>query len=115
MAECLETDELCAAAKAVSKNNFTLSSPQLTPAKKSRSKFKFAVQTVKRKDKTNGNLRKHQARQGTLRNIKGFLAELESIDPSENYKGTSLEGLDAFERQLKRFDIRWRQYVKPRR
>ena len=37
---------------------------------------------------------------------KGFLAELESIDPSENYKGTSLEGLDAFERQLKRFDIR---------
>ncbi len=37
---------------------------------------------------------------------KGFLAELESIDPSENYKGTSLENLDAFERQLKRFDIR---------
>ncbi|MBR2953699.1 MAG: phage major capsid protein [Clostridia bacterium] len=37
---------------------------------------------------------------------KGFLAELESIDPSENYKGTSLEGLDAFQRQLKRFDIR---------
>ena len=37
---------------------------------------------------------------------KGFLAELESIDPSENYKGTSLEGLDAFERQLKRFDIK---------
>ena len=34
LAECLETDELCAAAKAVSKNNFTLSSPQLTPAKK---------------------------------------------------------------------------------
>lgn len=37
---------------------------------------------------------------------KGFLAELESVDPSENYKGTSLEGLDAFERQLKRFDIK---------
>lgn len=37
---------------------------------------------------------------------KGFLSELESIDPSENYKGTSLEGLDAFERQLKRFDIK---------
>ncbi|MBR5246301.1 MAG: phage major capsid protein [Clostridia bacterium] len=37
---------------------------------------------------------------------KGFLAELESIDPSENYRGTSLEGLDAFERQLKRFDIK---------
>ena len=37
---------------------------------------------------------------------KGFLSELESIDPSENYKGTNLEGLDAFERQLKRFDIK---------
>lgn len=37
---------------------------------------------------------------------KGFLSELESVDPSENYKGTSLEGLDAFERQLKRFDIK---------
>ncbi len=37
---------------------------------------------------------------------KGFLTELEKIDPSENYKGTSLDGLDAFERQLKRFDIR---------
>lgn len=30
---------------------------------------------------------------------------LESIDPSEHYKGTVLEGLDAYERQLKRFDI----------
>lgn len=36
----------------------------------------------------------------------GFLNELEKVDPSENYKGTSLEGLDAFERQLKRFDIK---------
>ncbi len=31
---------------------------------------------------------------------------LESLDPSENYVGTSLEGLDAFSRQLKRFDIK---------
>ena len=37
---------------------------------------------------------------------KGFSYNLEQLDPSENYKGTSLEGLDAFERQLKRFDIR---------
>lgn len=37
---------------------------------------------------------------------KSFTAELESVDPSENYKGTSLDGLDAFERQLKRFDIK---------
>lgn len=31
---------------------------------------------------------------------------LEELDPSVNYKGTFLEGLDAFSRQLKRFDIR---------
>lgn len=37
---------------------------------------------------------------------KGFTAALEEVDPSENYKGTALEGLDAFERQLKRFDIK---------
>ena len=36
---------------------------------------------------------------------KSFTAVLESEDPSERYKGTSLEGLDAFQRQLKRFDI----------
>lgn len=35
-----------------------------------------------------------------------FSQVLESIDPSEQYVGTSLEGLDAFQRQLKRFDIR---------
>ncbi len=37
---------------------------------------------------------------------KSFTAALEALDPSENYKGTSLEGLDAYERQLKRFDIK---------
>lgn len=37
---------------------------------------------------------------------KSFTDALEAIDPSENYKGTSLEGLDAYERQLKRFDIK---------
>lgn len=31
---------------------------------------------------------------------------LEEMDPGENYKGTALEGLDAFSRQLKRFDIK---------
>ena len=31
---------------------------------------------------------------------------LEEMDPSENYKGTALEGLDAFTRQLKRYDIK---------
>ena len=31
---------------------------------------------------------------------------LESLDPSENYRGTALEGTDAFQRQLKRFGIR---------
>ncbi len=31
---------------------------------------------------------------------------LEELDPSANYVGSELEGLDAFSRQLKRFDIR---------
>ncbi|MBR2715902.1 MAG: phage major capsid protein [Ruminococcus sp.] len=31
---------------------------------------------------------------------------LESLDPSDNYVGTQYEGLDAFSRQLKRFDIK---------
>ena len=38
-------------------------------------------------------------------NGRSFLKVLESLDPSENYKGTALEGTDAFQRQLKRFDI----------
>lgn len=37
---------------------------------------------------------------------KSFTAVLEDLDPSENYKGTSLEGLDAYQRQLKRFNIK---------
>ncbi|MCI8421933.1 MAG: phage major capsid protein [Lawsonibacter sp.] len=35
-----------------------------------------------------------------------FTQVLERQDPSEQYKGTSLEGMDAFQRQLKRFDIK---------
>jgi len=35
-----------------------------------------------------------------------FTQVLEKYDPSENYIGTPLEGTDAFQRQLKRFDIR---------
>lgn len=37
---------------------------------------------------------------------KSFTSALEEIDPSENYIGTELEGLDAYQRQLKRFDIK---------
>ncbi len=37
---------------------------------------------------------------------KSFTQSLEAIDPSENYIGTELEGLDAYQRQLKRFDIK---------
>lgn len=37
---------------------------------------------------------------------KSFTQALEELDPSENYAGTALEGLDAYERQLKRFDIK---------
>ena len=36
----------------------------------------------------------------------GFAARLEELDPSADYRGTPLEGLDAYQRQLKRFDIR---------
>lgn len=34
-----------------------------------------------------------------------FTQTLEALDPSAQYAGTPLEGLDAYERQLKRFDI----------
>lgn len=37
---------------------------------------------------------------------KSFSQALEEADPSENYKDSPLKGLDAFERQLKRFDIK---------
>jgi HK97 family phage major capsid protein len=39
---------------------------------------------------------------------KSFTQALEALDPSENYRGTAYEGMDAFQRQLKRFDIRVR-------
>ena len=31
---------------------------------------------------------------------RSFAQTLEALDPSESYKGTALEGLDAFQRQL---------------
>ncbi len=37
---------------------------------------------------------------------KSMTEVLEELDPSVNYVGTELEGLDAFSRQLKRFDIK---------
>ncbi len=43
---------------------------------------------------------------GLYATTKGFTASLEELDPSENYIGTELEGLDAYQRQLKRFDIK---------
>ena len=43
---------------------------------------------------------------GMYQSGKSLTEILESLDPSENYKGTALEGLDAFSRQLKRFDIK---------
>ncbi len=39
---------------------------------------------------------------------KSFGQVLEKLDPSEEYKGTAFEGLDAYQRQLKRFDIKVR-------
>ena len=43
---------------------------------------------------------------GLYTTTKGFTAALEELDPSENYKGTPYESLDAYQRQLKRFDIK---------
>lgn len=37
---------------------------------------------------------------------KSFTEVLEGMDSSENYRGTPLEGLDAYQRQLKRFGIK---------
>lgn len=37
---------------------------------------------------------------------KSFSQVLEELDPSANYTGTTLDGLDAYQRQLKRFDIK---------
>ena len=36
----------------------------------------------------------------------GFCKQLELLDPAEQYHGSELAGLDAFQRQLKRFDIK---------
>ena len=40
------------------------------------------------------------------RSGRSFSQTLEELDPSDSYRGTPLEGMDAFQRQLKRFDIR---------
>jgi len=37
---------------------------------------------------------------------KSFTDVLEGLDPSANYTGTGMDGLDAYQRQLKRFDIK---------
>ena len=39
------------------------------------------------------------------RSGRSFSQTLEELDPSEHYRGTPMEGLDAFQRQLKRFGI----------
>ena len=44
-------------------------------------------------------------RECTASSGRSFSQALEELDPSEHYRGTPLEGLDAFQRQLKRFDI----------
>lgn len=43
---------------------------------------------------------------GMYHSGKSLTDVLEDLDPSENYQGTELEGLDAFQRQLKRYDIK---------
>jgi len=39
---------------------------------------------------------------------RSFSQALEALDPSGEYKGTAFDGLDAYQRQLKRFDIKVR-------
>ena len=43
---------------------------------------------------------------GMYANGKSLTKTLEELDPSENYRNTDMEGLDAFQRQLKRYDIK---------
>ncbi|MBQ7654244.1 MAG: phage major capsid protein [Clostridia bacterium] len=43
---------------------------------------------------------------GMYQTTSSFTKELERLDPSEQYAGTRYEKLDAFQRQLKRFDIK---------
>lgn len=49
------------------------------------------------------NIKLEKGMYGTGRS---FTDVLEQLDPSENYRNTELEGLDAYQRQLKRFDIK---------
>ncbi len=49
------------------------------------------------------NIKLEKGMYGTGRS---FTQTLEALDPSENYKGTAFDGLDAYQRQLKRFDIK---------
>lgn len=53
-----------------------------------------------------GNYKQIKLEKGMYQTGKGFLQTLEKLDPTESYKGTNLEKLDAFERQLCRYDIR---------
>ena len=43
---------------------------------------------------------------------KTFTQALAELDPDANYENTELKGLDAFERQLKRFDIKGKDYLR---
>ena len=52
------------------------------------------------------NFEKINLEKGMYQTGRSLTEILEEMDPSENYKGTALEGLDAFSRQLKRFDIK---------
>lgn len=49
------------------------------------------------------NIKLEKGMYGTGRS---FTQTLEGLDPSDNYKGTEFDGLDAYQRQLKRFGIK---------
>lgn len=52
-----------------------------------------------------GGFEKIRPEKGMYGTGKSFTEVLEELDPSQNYEGTAMEGLDAYQRQLKRFDI----------
>lgn len=53
-----------------------------------------------------GNYDNITIEKGMYQSGRSLTDTLEKLDPSQNYEGTALEGLDAFGRQLKRFDIK---------
>ncbi len=77
----------------------------------------FTMRYTKNKYKKSDNFNYRKGENNMYNNIKlekglysitgkTFTQALAELDPDANYENTELKGLDAFERQLKRFDIK---------